>query len=205
MNIEVAEPSRVELPRRRIIGVAAGSAALAVLAGGTLVGATPEDDGPTTTVPPRRPNDDDVALLSLAQTLEFGTARLYNALLADGQLSDDERPVVAQIAEHHEAYGQAISALLGRLAPNDLDAEIDGFDTDSFDLVAARQLESKLVATHEGLIGTLQGIDGATLIASIMIVEARHGTALAHLAGESEIDALLLARDEAAFDAEAGA
>ena len=64
---------------------------------------------------------------------------------------------------------------------------------------AAYDLESTLVATHTELLGQLEGIDGARLIASILIVEARHGTVLADVAGHGDdLDALFVNDADAA-------
>ena len=59
-------------------------------------------------------------------------------------------------------------------------------------LDAAYSLESTAVATHLDVLGQLQGTDGASLIASILIVEARHGTVLGYLNGATDLDALLV-------------
>jgi hypothetical protein len=59
-------------------------------------------------------------------------------------------------------------------------------------LNAAYAFESTAVATHTDVLGKLQGTDGASLIASIIIVEARHGTVLAYLNGSTDLDQLLV-------------
>ena len=59
-------------------------------------------------------------------------------------------------------------------------------------LDAAYTLESMAVATHDDILGKLQGTDGAALVASILIVEARHGTVLASLNGKTDLDDLLV-------------
>ena len=58
--------------------------------------------------------------------------------------------------------------------------------------MAAYNVEATLVATHTDLIGQLEGTNGAALIASILITEARHCTVLAVIAGETDLDVLLL-------------
>ena len=62
-------------------------------------------------------------------------------------------------------------------------------------LDAASKLESTAVATHTDLLGKLQGTDGAALLASILIVEARHGTVLAYLNGAASLDDLLVDKE----------
>ena len=59
-------------------------------------------------------------------------------------------------------------------------------------LDAAYTLESTAVATHTDILGKLQGTDGAALIASILIVEAAHGTVLADMNGSTDLDELLV-------------
>ena len=59
-------------------------------------------------------------------------------------------------------------------------------------LQAAYDLESTAVATHTEILGELQGTDGAGLIASILIVEAAHGTVLADMMGSTDLDVLLV-------------
>jgi hypothetical protein len=57
---------------------------------------------------------------------------------------------------------------------------------------AAYDLESVAVATHTELLGLLEGVDGAKLVASVLAVEARHCTVLADLSGNGDdLDALL--------------
>jgi hypothetical protein len=59
-------------------------------------------------------------------------------------------------------------------------------------LDAAYQLESTAVATHTDILEELQGTDGAGLLASILIVEARHGTVISYLNGSTDLDELLV-------------
>lgn len=52
------------------------------------------------------------------------------------------------------------------------------------------------MAAHDEILGQLQGTNGAVLIASIQMAEARHCTALAALSGATDL-AQLLVDDEA--------
>ena len=57
---------------------------------------------------------------------------------------------------------------------------------------AGLDLEATAVATHNDLLGRLQGVDGIAAVASFVVVEARHGTVLADVAGNGDdLDALL--------------
>jgi len=192
--------------RRRLLGIGLGGAVVSLVpflsgrAGATTPPASSGDTTPattTTTTPPKRPSDDDVTLLGFAQTVEIAARDLYDVALGTKDFDETARAVVATIRESHDAYAAALSALLGRQAPQKANPITDqlkesfGGDTKSV-LDAASQLESTAVATHTEVLGKLQGTDGAALLASILIVEARHGTVLANLNGATELDDLLV-------------
>ena len=63
--------------------------------------------------------------------------------------------------------------------------------------MAAMELENVANATHTALLGELSGVDGAKLIASMLVIEARHAVVFGDLAGESSLDALLVNEAEA--------
>lgn len=157
----------------------------------------------TTTAPPKRPTDADIGLLSFAQMLELAARDLYNVALGKSVFADATLEAVKAIGEAHEAYAQAISGLIGRVAPNS--AQSDLFDELSKDFegsakdvaTAARSLENNLVATHVDIVGKLVGVDGSALVASMVVVEARHATVLAHIAGVDTLDDQLATEGEA--------
>ena len=196
--------------RRRLLGIGLGGAAISLLpflsgqASATTPPSSTSDTTPatTTTAPPLRPTDADVALLGFAQSVELAARALYDVALGTTGLFDDvQRAVIAAIRESHSAYAAALSGTLGRLAPQKADsAVIDGLKS-SFTgkladvLQAAYGLESTAVATHTEILGKLQGIDGAALLASILIAEARHGTVLASMNGSTNLDDLLVAKE----------
>jgi hypothetical protein len=209
VEIEVTE-GRGALPRRRLLRAGAGGAALSLLPFASrpvhATTAAPETTAPApTTAPPKRPTAADVELLAAAQTLEWAAAELYNGSTGSAVLDESQAAVIAVIAEHHEAYAQALSALLGRDAPNVAAPELleraDDFTADP--IGEGYELESALVATHTEVIGALQGTDAAALIASIIAVEARHGTVLADLAGSAELGDLLVDDEQPAFEVQA--
>ena len=206
--------------RRRLLAAGAAGTALSLLpllAG--RAGAAPASTGSTTdstsgstadtaaatttTAPPKRPTDDDLVLLSFAQMIELAARDLYNVALGKKVFADATLEAVKAIGEAHEAYAQAISGLVGRDAPNsphsDLVDELStGFEGSATDVAtAARSLENNLVATHIDIVGKLVGVDGSALIASMVVIEARHATVLAQIAG---IDTLA---DQLATDGEA--
>jgi hypothetical protein len=147
-------------------------------------------ESPSTTAAPRRPTSADTELLGFAQTLELAARDLYDLAVAAGA-GGNQLPSLAAIAAHHDAYAQAISAVIGTSAPQTRDEALfsslrSSFDTKADSMArAAHDLENTLVATHQSLLAALDGTEGAALIASILIVEARHSAAMASLAGLS--------------------
>ena len=209
MDIDVTEPSAADSAlRRRLLGIGLGGAAVSLLpflvsrANATTPTTGSSDTTPattttTTTAPPKQPTDDDVSLLGFSQSVELAARNLYDVALGTDDFDDNTRAVLATIRESHDAYAASLSAILGRLAPQTVNPVFDslqssfGGDTKSV-LDAAYALESTAVATHTDVLGKLQATDGASLIASILIVEARHGTVLAYMNGSTDLDDLLV-------------
>lgn len=182
--------------RRRLIGAGlAGLVGSLVLAGRAGATATPEQ---TTTAPPRQPTSSDTLLLGAAQRAELAAVALYDMTLKGRQLVGDERLVLTGIREAHQAYAQSLSAILGKAAPDIAEQLVVDLFGGPFGgpigamLEAANELENVLVATHTEIVGALQGTAGAALIASILVVEARHATVLADMVGVSGLDDLLI-------------
>lgn len=147
-------------------------------------------ESPTTTAAPRRPTAADAQLLGFAQTVELAARDLYR-LAVEAGAGGQQLPSLAAIAAHHDAYAQAISAVIGTSAPQQRDEALftalrSLFASKADSMArAAHDLENTLVATHQSLLAQLDGTEGSALIASILIVEARHSAALAVLAGLS--------------------
>jgi Ferritin-like domain len=191
-------PSSAGAARRRLLGAGVAGLAVSLLPRFASRASAGTEPASTTTAPPKPPTDGDVDLLAFAQTVELAAVDLYDMALdviGDG----DERSVFAAVRESHQAYAQSIGALIGTAAPGEPLADVvsaleDAFSTGSTAEIAsaAYDLESTAVATHTELLGQLQGTDGAALVASIMIVEARHCTVFATIAGETDLDTLLL-------------
>jgi hypothetical protein len=207
VDIDVMEPASPDgALRRRLLGIGLGGAAVSLLpflmgrAGATTPPSGPTDTTAattTTTTPPKRPSGDDVALLGFSQSVELAARNLYDVALAADGFDDNQRAVLATLRESHDAYAASLSGMLGRNAPQVVNPVFDDvqstFSGDvSSVLQAAYGLESTAVATHTAILGELQGTDGASLIASILIVEARHGTVLAYLGGATSLDDLLV-------------
>jgi hypothetical protein len=152
----------------------------------------------TTTVPPSRPTPDDVALLGFAQSFELTARDLYQAAL-DGGSAGSFADVFETLMENHEEYANVMAGIIGVDAPQRRDDAIyeqffAGFNARLPEAVAqaAYELESAAVATHTDLIGQLVGVDGAATLAALLVVESRHCTVLAHLAGNGDDMAALL-------------
>ena len=209
MDIDVTEPAAADSAlRRRLLGIGLGGAAVSLLP--FLVGranATTPTTGPsdttattTTTAPPKQPTDDDVSVLGFSQSVELAARNLYDVALGTDDFDDNTRAVLATIRESHDAYAASLSAILGRHAPQTVNPVFDTLQSDfggdkKSVLDAAYALESTAVATHTDVLGKLQATDGASLIASILIVEARHGTVLAYMNGSTDLDELLVDKE----------
>jgi Ferritin-like domain len=193
VDIDVTEPAPPDSAfRRRLLGIGLGGAAVSLLP--WLVGRA---SATTTTAPPKQPSESDVELLGFAQTVEIAAFRLYEIGVATDNFDDAEQAVMATFLDAHKAYAASLSGFLGRAAPQATNPVYDemkdafGGDRDTV-LEAAYNLESVAVATHTEILGELQGTDGAALLASILIVEAAHGTVLANIGGSTDLDVLLV-------------
>jgi len=205
---DVTEPPQVDgALRRRLLGIGLGGAAVSLLpflagrAGATTPGtAQTTDSSPattTTSAPPKRPTENDVTLLGFLQGIEIAAFKLYEDGLRADVWDDNDRAVLATIHDAHQAYAGAYSGFLGRQAPQQVNPMYDqvksSFTGDRSSILdAAYTLESTAVATNLQTLSQLQGTDGAGLTASILIVEARHGTVIAYLNGATDLDKLLV-------------
>lgn len=161
----------------------------------------------STTAPPKQPTAADVALLSYALGLEFAMVDIYARAAAGAK--DDLKAVAQLFGAHHRAAAQSLTGLLGRKSPTTRNAKF--YDEQSTKAsggtakeVAAHLagLENAMVATHLKVLGTLRGIDGASLVASIIPIEARQAAVLVGLSGSTELDDIMALDAEAAIDPE---
>lgn len=178
--------------RRRFLQAGAAGAALTA-ALPLLAGRASAETGGNA---PRRPTAGDVTVLRFLQGVEWAAHELYELALAGGGYGDDLGPVMAAMSQHHKAYAEALSGLLGPDANNEANAAVVGqfqtrFSNPSAAIEAAYRLEDTAVATHTEHLGMLEGTEGAALVASILVVEARHATVLATAAGITDLDDLL--------------
>ena len=130
-------------------------------------------------IPPKQPTDADLVMLNDAQSAELAVRDLYDAALRVGAFSDVQVSVLELFRNHHTAYAQALNGIMGKSAINKRNESLyssnSGLVTSSTtSLTTLQSLENVLVATHTTIVGSLNGLDAATLLASILIVEARH-------------------------------
>ena len=151
---------------------------------------------PTTTSAPRQPTSSDLVLLQFAMSMEMTARDLYQASIDAG--ADD--PLVSVLRNNHRAYVDIIRAVLGTHALDRRNEQLYDEHAGAFEETditalaeAAYDFESTAVATNTELLRSLQNIDAAKRIASILIVEARHCTVLADAAGlGDDLDALFV-------------
>lgn len=194
------------MARRRILAAGASGAALSLLpwlsdrAGAQARTAPPTSGGetviapaPTTTPAPKRPTAADIELLAVAQTIELAIRDLYDAALAANSFEGATAEAVTAIREAHEAYAQSISGLIGADAPGIRSDKLYNAQRSNFSgsaaavAQAAADLENVACATHIDILGSLIGVDATGLIASILVVEARHATVLNIIAGATTL------------------
>ena len=130
-------------------------------------------------IPPKQPTAADLVLLNEAQSAELAVRDLYDVALLAGGFSDLQVSVLELFRDHHTTYAQALNGLLGKSAINKRNETVFSSNTDQVrssatSLMTLQSLENILVATHTAIVGSLVGLDATNLMASILIVEARH-------------------------------
>ena len=127
------------------------------------------------TAPPKMPTSADKQLLDFALSAELSVHDLYITAINSGMLSADERSMMEMFSEHHKSYAQSLNGLLGKAATNTRNEAL--YSTYAGQLTSAQAMnrvlqsvENTMVATHTDILSSLQGMDGATLVASIITV-----------------------------------
>ena len=170
--------------RRRLIA--------SLLTGGAIVAAAPLFAGRASAAeaggPPQRDAADNDALNA---SLERESRMVATYRKAIGGLTENDLIAMTLILDHHVAYAQALTGYLAVdvKTPSSAPLASPGGSLAS----TARQLaalEDQTVAIHTDIIGVINGIDAAMLLASIVTVEARHSAALELVAGASPIAAV---------------
>lgn len=137
----------------------------------------------------------DKALLIVAQSAELAVHDLYLNAITKAGFAGDELATMQLFADHHLAYVQAIGGLLGSDAPFERDDAIyqQFVGATSSGATATRTLqalENTLAATHTDILSRIVGTNGAELVASIIVVEARHAAVFGSLPTMSLTSAL---------------
>ena len=147
------------------------------------------------TAPPKMPTSADKQLLDFALSAELSVHDLYVTAINSGMLSADEKPMMEMFSEHHKSYAQSLNGLLGKDASNSRNEAL--YSTYAGQLTSAQamnrvlqSIENTMVATHTDILSSLEGLDGATLVASIITVEARQAAVFGTLPNLNLSDAL---------------
>lgn len=162
------------------------------------------------TAPPKMPTSADKQLLDFALSAELSVHDLYVTAINSGMLSADEKLMMEMFSEHHKSYAQSLNGLLGKAATNTRNEAL--YSTYAGQLTSAQamnrvlqSIENTMVATHIDILSSLEGMDGATLVASIITVEARHAAVFGTLPTSSLSNALNSAATSLAPNAAASA
>lgn len=154
-----------------------------LLAGSAVIAATPLLAGRASAegiVAPRDPKD--FASLNEGLKRERQMAATYSALVA--KASGDEKTALTLLLDHHSAYVDALKGYLGTNAVATTEAPLAS-PTGAFAAIAAQlaTLEDQTATLHIDRLTTLVGLDAASLVASIITMEARHAAALQLVSG----------------------
>ncbi|MSO15736.1 MAG: hypothetical protein EXQ61_05405 [Ilumatobacteraceae bacterium] len=181
---QVESPDMSMTTRRRLIA--------SLLAGGAVVAAAPlfaghasaaEADAP----PPRDAADNEGLNVCLERESRMVTT-YRNALTG---LTGNDLTAMSLILDHHVAYAQALKGYLavevGKPSSAPLASPSGSLASIARQLAA---LEDQTASIHTDTLATINGLDAATLLASIVTVEARHAAALLLIAGASPIAAV---------------
>ncbi len=129
-------------------------------------------------------SEEDKRLAAFAIALELAARDLYEAAMAAGS-SDEAFPI---LREQHEAYATRLAGLAGLSASQRNDAVYDALEgafSTGDPIIPARDLEDAAAATHTALLGEVEAVSFAEVVAAIASMESRHSTVLGLMAGES--------------------
>ena len=170
--------------RRRLIA--------SLLAGGAVVATAPLFAGRASAAEagglPHRDAADNSALNACLERESRMVATYRKAVVG---LIDDDLTAMTLILDHHVAYADALKGYLAVDVVNPSNAPLAS-PTGSLTAIARQlaTLEDQTATIHIDSIGAIKGLDAATLLASIVTVEARHAAALELIAGASPIAAV---------------
>jgi hypothetical protein len=179
----VADTDDLPSSRRSLLGTGVlGAGVLGV----ALALGVPQQAGATTA----KLSDDDRSLASFAISLELAARDLYQAVIDSG-VEGGAWPILRQ---QHASYAERLAGLVG-VSANSRNEEVyegllAGFQSGS-PANAGYPLEDTAAATHAELLGLVEDIKLAEVIASIAAMESRHAAYLAQVSGRgSNFDAL---------------
>ena len=171
--------------RRRLIA--------SLLAGGAVVATAPLFAGRASASSigggsPGRDAADNAALNACLERESRMVATYRKAVVG---LTADDLTAMTLILDHHVAYADALKGYLAVDVVNPSTALLAS-PTGSIASIARQLagLEDQTATIHTDTIGTIKGLDAATLLASIVTVEARHAAALELIGGASPIAAV---------------
>jgi hypothetical protein len=170
--------------RRRLIA--------SLLAGGAVVAAAPLFAGRASAAeaggPPHRDPADNKALNACLERESRMVATYRKAIIG---LVKNDLIAMTLILDHHVAYADVLKGYLAVDVITPSSAPLAS-PTGSLTSIARQlaTLEDQTATIHTNTIGAIKGLDAATLLASIVIVEARHAAALELIAGSSPVAAV---------------
>ncbi len=188
-NHQVDLPENSATSRRRLLTSLLAGGAFAAAAPLLATRASAADETTTTTVaPPNRDAADNNVLNSLINR-EAQTVATYKTAIAATKNANDVAALTL-IHDHHVAYEQALKGYLGRPAVSGNTTPLANV-TGAFPAIAAQlsAIETATMNQHIDALNTINGHDAATLVASIITMEARHSAALALVSGLAPLSA----------------
>lgn len=138
---------------------------------------------PSTTTPPTR-SESDAPVLNALLAREEAMVLAYKTAVGNS-MSEEEKNVLLYFHQNHIAYVDALRGYLGpeatRTNPPAATSPAGAFAVIASALIAA---ERETVNAHTAALAQIAGISAASLVASIIPVEARHITVLSIASGQ---------------------
>lgn len=178
-QIQSQSPDTPTTSRRQLLA--------SLLAGGAIAAAAPVLTGrasaATSDIPKRDAQDNNA--LNAALQRESQMAATY-ALAVEATSDEDDKAALLLIHDHHLEYVDALLGYLATEAEKPAGRAIAS-PSGSFSSVANQlaALEDETIAIHTNNLAGLIGINSASLVSSIITMEARHSAALSIVAGAS--------------------
>jgi hypothetical protein len=182
-QIQSQSPNAPATSRRQLIA--------SLIAGGAVVAASPVFARGATAATSDIPKNDerDNPILNAALERESQMAATY-ALAVAATSNADDKSALLLIHDNHVAYVDALRGYLATQAQKPSSQPLAN-PSGSFRAIASllAGLEDETVSIHTNNLSSLLGINAASLVASIITVEARQSAALALVSGNSALAA----------------